>query len=313
MRVKSKKRWACTKCGHIHPGQNPPLKCPECDGVKDDYEYRRLTREDYKKLGLPRKKAPNQADVIIVGSGVSAFVSAVVVSFCGANIIMLEQGKTIGGKDYDAVGFSDKEKAAAFEGIKKLEQGALIGGDEVSEYGRKAMNMLEFLAEEELLPEFKEQKHDPFGNAHPWQQFAESTPLEHGAHNSNDTKHSLHYSLAHFATDNEIRMLVNQQIVDVAINDDGEADGVEVLFNEKKRRYTANLGVVVFLTEDIKLESDNLESGDGLHIINLEDRKPTKAEEEFWGKDSKVGPAMTEAYLAGLQIINKYEEQMLNA
>ena len=29
-------RWKCSKCGHIHTGEEPPIKCPSC---KHETEY----------------------------------------------------------------------------------------------------------------------------------------------------------------------------------------------------------------------------------------------------------------------------------
>ena len=37
-------KWLCTKCGYVHTGQTPPLKCPACDHPTKYYE---ILCEDY--------------------------------------------------------------------------------------------------------------------------------------------------------------------------------------------------------------------------------------------------------------------------
>lgn len=31
--------WECIECGHIHEGENPPRRCPECGAASDRFEF----------------------------------------------------------------------------------------------------------------------------------------------------------------------------------------------------------------------------------------------------------------------------------
>lgn len=286
------KHWVCDKCGHIHTGRNSPMICPECEADQDSFKYRKLTKEDYRKIRGLKKKMPDRADIIILGTAASSYVAAAIADHFGASVLMLEPSDVIGGGS--TLGFSEKEEQAAHRNLR-TDSSLLDKDDAYKKYKSIASEMLQMLGELEVLPQFKESPHDPLGDAHPWQEFSESTILETGIVNvAPESKRTLHHKLAHWATDSGVRVLLNQNIAKLIDNDDGEVGGVEVEFNDKNRTYYANMGIISFLNHDnLKLESKEEPS---LSIVDTKNFVMTPAEKQFWGEEAFIGPIMVRAY-----------------
>lgn len=88
------KHWKCTICGYIHEGAGPPDRCPVCGASADKFVLVEDGGEDGNTAEQPDTY---EADVLVVGSGASAFAGAVTARKQGASVIMLEKADVIGG------------------------------------------------------------------------------------------------------------------------------------------------------------------------------------------------------------------------
>ena len=91
------KKWRCTVCGYIHEGRNPPERCPICGSPMEKFEP---YTEYLKDSGMEEKTdaySEYATDVVIVGTGASAFSAAISARSKGASVMMVEKADAIGG------------------------------------------------------------------------------------------------------------------------------------------------------------------------------------------------------------------------
>lgn len=287
--------------------------CPKCEATKDKFVFRKLTKEDYAKIRRGRKRLPNRADLLILGSGVTAFTAALVCSYYGMSVITFEETDTMGGED--STGFSEYEQNAAFESLKRSIDTEAFDVSHM-EYHQLAASMLALLAEEDVLPEFKEATKSPYGAPHPWGSFSESISLDMSPEEDKPIlKTTLLNQLSYWSTDNEVRTLINHKPSALLENSDKKIVGIEFEFNDKAVKYQADFAILSFLDAENKELVKNIKSTKekGAKCIGFKEvdripyKKITKEESQFWGEEAQIGPSMTRAFKMALEIVDKFD------